>query len=106
MEDKSLKPGVYGFRTIDDTNGMLGAAGPGKKAVVIGGGLLGLEAARGLLTHGCDVTVVHLGAHLMEQQVDPTGGAMLKTAMEKMGVKVLLATSTTAGAGRGARSRG
>ncbi len=96
MQDKSLKPGAFGFRTIDDTNGMVAAAGPAKKAVVIGGGLLGLEAARGLLTHGCEVTAVHLGGHLMEQQVDPTGGAMLKTAMEKLGVTVLLNTSTTA----------
>ena len=94
MEDKSLKPGVFGFRTIDDTTGMVAAA-PGRKAVVIGGGLLGLEAARGLLTHGCDVTVVHLGKHLMDQQLDTTAGAMLRVAMEKMGVKVLLATSTT-----------
>ena len=100
-EDKSLKPGVFGFRTIDDTNGMMAAAGPGRKAVVIGGGLLGLEAARGLLTHGCDVTVVHLGKHLMEQQVDTTGGAMLKTAMEKMGVNVLTGTSTTEVRGEG-----
>ncbi|MGI4951543.1 MAG: nitrite reductase large subunit NirB [Janthinobacterium lividum] len=101
LEDRSLTPGVFGFRTIDDTNGMVAAAGPGKKAVVIGGGLLGLEAARGLLTHGCEVTVVHLGAHLMEQQVDPTGGAMLKTAMEAMGVTVLLGTSTTQVRGEG-----
>ena len=95
MEDKSLKPGVFGFRTIDDTNGMLAAAGPGKKAAVIGGGLLGLEAGRGLLTHGCDVTVVHLGKHLMEQQLDTPAGAMLRAAMEKMGVNVLLGASTT-----------
>ncbi len=95
MADKSLKPGAFGFRSIDDTNGMVAAAGPGKKAVVIGGGLLGLEAARGLLTHGCEVTAVHLGGHLMEQQVDPTGGGLLKIAMEKMGVMVLLSTSTT-----------
>ncbi len=86
MDDKSLKPGVFGFRTIDDTNGMVEAAGPGKKAVVIGGGLM---------THGCVVTVVHLGGHLMEQQTDPTGGGMLRTAMEKMGVTVLVGTSTT-----------
>ena len=94
MADKSLKPGVFGFRTIDDTTGMVAAA-PGKRAVVIGGGLLGLEAARGLLTHGCDVTVVHLGHHLMDQQLDTTAGAMLRVAMEKMGVKVMLAASTT-----------
>ena len=94
LADKSLKPGAFGFRTIDDTNGMVAAAGPGVRAVVVGGGLLGLEAARGLLTHGCDVTAVHLGPYLMEAQVDATGGGMLKTAMEKMGVKVLLNTST------------
>ena len=63
--------------------------------MVIGGGLLGLEAARGLLTHGCDVTVVHLGKHLMDQQLDSTAGAMLRVAMEKMGVTVLTQTSTT-----------
>ncbi|MGI4809252.1 MAG: nitrite reductase large subunit NirB [Janthinobacterium lividum] len=93
MEDKSLKPGVFGFRTIDDTTGMVAAA-PGKKAVVIGGGLLGLEAARGLMTHGCEVTVVHLGKHLMDQQLDTTAGAMLRTAMQKMGITVLTETST------------
>ncbi len=99
--ERNLKPGAYGFRTIDDTNGMIAAAGAGRKAAVIGGGLLGLEAARGLLTHGCDVTVVHLGKHLMEQQLDATGGAMLKTAMERMGIKVLLNTSTTQVVGEG-----
>ena len=93
--DGTLKQGVFGFRTLDDTNGIVEAAGPGQRAVVIGGGLLGLEAARGLLTHGCEVTVVHLGKHLMEQQLDTTGGAMLCTAMEVMGIKILLATSTT-----------
>ncbi|MDP9097231.1 MAG: nitrite reductase large subunit NirB [Pseudomonadota bacterium] len=93
MEDKSLKPGVFGFRTIDDTTGMVEAA-PGKRAVVIGGGLLGLEAARGLMTHGCDVTVVHLGKHLMDQQLDTIAGAMLQTAMQKMGITVLTETST------------
>ena len=94
MADKSLKPGVFGFRTIDDTMGMVAAA-PGKKAVVIGGGLLGLEAARGLTTHGCEVTVVHLGGHLMDAQLDTTAGVMLQAAMEKMGIKVLTKTSTT-----------
>ena len=94
MANKSLKPGVFGFRTIDDTMGMVAAA-PGKKAVVIGGGLLGLEAARGLMTHGCEVTVVHLGGHLMDTQLDTTAGAMLRTAMEKMGITVLTQTSTT-----------
>ncbi len=53
---------------------MIAAAGPGKRAAVIGGGLLGLEAARGLLSHGCEVTVIHLGGHLMEQQLDGPAG--------------------------------
>ena len=61
---------------------------------MIGGGLLGLEAARGLLTHGCEVHVVHLSAHLMDAQLDPTGGAILKTAMEEMGIKIHLGAST------------
>jgi nitrite reductase (NADH) large subunit len=95
MPDGTLKPGAFGFRTIDDTNGMIAAAGPGRRAAVIGGGLLGLEAARGLQTHGCAVTVVHLSGHLMPQQLDPPGGAMLKTAMERMGITVRLNASTS-----------
>ena len=71
------KDGVFAFRTLDDTRALLGARGPGAKAVVIGGGLLGLEAARGLQVQGCDVTVVHLMNTLMERQLDPTGGGYL-----------------------------
>ena len=93
--DGRLKPGVFGFRTIDDCEGMVAAAAEGRKAAVIGGGLLGLEAARGLLHHGCEVHVVHLAGHLMEQQLDATGGAILRTTMEAMGVKVHLRKSTT-----------
>ena len=95
LNNGKLKPGVYGFRTIDDTNGMIEAATPGQKVAVIGGGLLGLEAARGLQTYGCDVTVVHRGGHLMQQQCDATSGAMLKTSMEAMGIKVMLGAATT-----------
>ncbi len=54
------KRGVHVFRTLDDTRALLEESGPGRRAVVIGGGLLGLEAARGLQVQGCDVTVVHL----------------------------------------------
>ena len=67
--------------------------GPACKAVVIGGGLLGLEAARGLQVQGCDVTVVHLMATLMERQLDPDGGDYLAGKMEDLGVRVLLRTS-------------
>src|SRR5207248_6038820 len=65
------------------------------EAVVIGGGLLGLEAARGLLSHELNVTVVEVAPHLMIQQLDPTGGALLKRKLEAMGVRVLLETATT-----------
>ncbi len=65
-----------------------------QRAVVIGGGLLGLEAARGLLNHGCEVHVVHLGRHLMEAQLDATGGGMLCTAMREDGRHIHLETLT------------
>ena len=75
---------------------LLERAGPGVKAVVIGGGLLGLEAARGLQVQGCHVTVVHLMSTLMERQLDPDGGNYLTGKMEELGVRVLLGKSTTA----------
>jgi nitrite reductase (NADH) large subunit len=93
--DGELRPGVFGFRTIDDCNGIMETAKRSKKAAVIGGGLLGLEAARGLMNHGCEVHVVHLGKHLMDAQLDTTGGAILRTTMEKMGVIMHLETATT-----------
>jgi nitrite reductase (NADH) large subunit len=89
-----LLPGVFGFRTLDDCKNIVTTAESAKNAVVIGGGLLGLEAARGLLDYGCDVHVVHLSKHLMNQQLDRPAGDMLRTQMESMGVKVLLERST------------
>lgn len=94
------KDGVFAFRTLDDTRALLERAGPGINAVVIGGGLLGLEAARGLQVQGCDVTVVHLMDTLMERQLDATGGAYLAARMEQLGVRVLLKRSTKAIVGR------
>ena len=85
------KEGVFVFRNLDDTRALLERARPGLKAVVIGGGLLGLEAARGLQVQGCDVTVVHLTPTLMDKQLDLTGGAYLKNKMERLGVRVLCA---------------
>jgi nitrite reductase (NADH) large subunit len=90
------KDGVFVFRNLDDTRALLARAGNGAKAVVIGGGLLGLEAARGLQVQGCEVTVVHLMDTLMERQLDFVGGGYLKSKMECLGVKVLLERSTTA----------
>ncbi len=90
------KENVFAFRTLDDTRDLLERARPAVKAVVIGGGLLGLEAARGLQVRGCDVTVVHLMSTLMERQLDPDGGNYLTGKMEDLGIRVLLRRSTTA----------
>jgi nitrite reductase (NADH) large subunit len=95
------KDGVFAFRTLDDTRALLERSGAGKKAIVIGGGLLGLEAARGLQVQGCDVTVVHLMSTLMERQLDPDGGQYLLGKMEDLGVNVLLGRTTTAILGNG-----
>ena len=90
-----LRPGVFAFRTIDDCTGIEQMAKNSKRAAVIGGGLLGLEAARGLMNHGCEVHVIHLGKHLMDAQLDSTGGAILATTMQKMGINIHLQKSTT-----------
>jgi nitrite reductase (NADH) large subunit len=90
------KEGVLAFRTLDDTRELLRRAGPDTNAVVIGGGLLGLEAARGLQVQGCRVTVVHLMGTLMERQLDPPGGRFLMAKMKELGIKVLLGRSTAA----------
>ena len=90
------KDGVFVFRSLDDTRALLERSGPGVKAVVIGGGLLGLEAARGLQVQQCDVTVLHLNSTLMERQLDPDGGNYLAGKMEDLGIKVLLGRTTTA----------
>jgi nitrite reductase (NADH) large subunit len=94
-EDGKLRPGIFGFRTIDDCSAIMQTAKKSRRAAVIGGGLLGLEAARGLLNHGCEVHVVHLGTRLMEAQLDAPGAKILKTAMEKMGVQIHLEKSTS-----------
>ena len=91
IEGRNRK-GVFVFRTVRDVEEMLEAAP--KKAVVIGGGLLGLEAAYGLLQHDAEVTVLQLTGHLMDQQLDPPAGRMLKRTMEKMGVTVKVEADT------------
>ena len=89
------KENVFVFRNIADCEGMIRNSGKGKKAVVIGGGLLGLEAARGVSLRGVETTVVHLMDHLMEMQLDPTGAYFLKRGIEKLGINVRLKTLTT-----------
>ena len=93
--------GVLGFRTVEDVDAMLARARPGGQAVVIGGGLLGLEAARGLLARGMEVTVVHLVDRLMERQLDHGAAGVLRDELERMGLRVLLSASTRAIEGRG-----
>ncbi|HXC41143.1 MAG TPA: nitrite reductase large subunit NirB [Burkholderiales bacterium] len=87
--------GVLTYRDIGDTNAMIEASGQYKRAVVIGGGLLGLEAANGLKQRGMDVTVVHLAEWLMERQLDRTAADMLKKSLEDRGLKFLLRKQTT-----------
>ncbi len=81
-------PGVCTYRDLDDTEKMIAAAKPGAKAVVIGGGLLGLEAAAGMQLRGMHVTVIHLMGHLMDRQLDPAASYLLQKALEARGIKV------------------
>ncbi|MFK2793911.1 NAD(P)/FAD-dependent oxidoreductase, partial [Bacillus cereus] len=90
----STLPGVTGFRTIEDTQFMIDTAKEKKKAVVIGGGLLGLEAARGLIDLGMDVHVVHLMPNLMEQQLDTKAASLLREDLEAQGMKFLMEKKT------------
>jgi len=92
--DGRLRPGIFGFRTLDDCHAIMAAAAHAKRAVVIGGGLLGLEAARGLLTHGCEVHIIHLSQLLMNQQLDKEAAGILRLAIEKMGIVPHLGKST------------
>jgi len=95
------KKNVHVFRTLDDTRDLIAKARKGCRAVVIGGGLLGLEAARGLQLRGCDVSVVHLMDTLMERQLDAAGGACLRRKIEGLGIRVLLPKQTQALLGNG-----
>ena len=88
-DDKTLMAGVFGFRSLDDCSAMIDYAATKTKAVVIGGGLLGLEAARGLQNRGLAVDVVHSPATLMNAQLDDAGGAILQRSVESIGIGVL-----------------
>jgi len=89
-------PGVVTFRDLDDVEKMLAAAETGGDAVVIGGGLLGLEAAHGLSLRGMTVTVVHLMPTLMERQLDEAAGWLLKEELERRGQTILTGADTEA----------
>src|SRR4051795_11718911 len=86
---------VHVFRGPEDCAAIATAARRSQRAVVIGGGLLGLEAARGVAEHGCATTVVHLMGRLMERQLDAGAAALLAPAMQELGVEVLLERQTT-----------
>ncbi|HKD37712.1 MAG TPA: FAD-dependent oxidoreductase, partial [Pirellulales bacterium] len=90
------KRGVFVFRTLDDCRQIADAARQAKRAIVIGGGLLGLEAARGLLSYGMEVTVVEVAPYLMVQQLDADAAAILKQKMESLGVHVLVGRQVAA----------
>ena len=86
--------GVLAYRDIADTQAMMDAAREYRHAVVIGGGLLGLEAANGLMKRGMDVTVVHLSEWLMERQLDRTAGQLLAESLSARGLKFRLNAHT------------
>ena len=89
-------PGVIGYRDIADTEAMIDAATKYREAVVIGGGLLGLEAANGLMKRGMAVTVVHLMPWLMERQLDEAASRLLQKSLEARGLRFRLGTQTAA----------
>ncbi|WP_369938400.1 nitrite reductase large subunit NirB [Xanthomonas tesorieronis] len=91
---KDLK-GVIGYRDMHDTQTMIDTATRKRHAVVIGGGLLGLEAANGLKQRGMQVTVVHLADWLLERQLDPVAGQLLQRSLSERGLDFRLGTSTT-----------
>ena len=90
---KDLK-GVIAYRDIADTNEMIDTAKTHKRAVVIGGGLLGLEAANGLMRRGMEVTVVHVMPWLMERQLDVVAGKLLQKSLEDRGLKFMMGAQT------------
>ena len=88
--------GVMAYRDIADTNAMIDAATQYKKAVVIGGGLLGLEAANGLMLRGMQVTVIHVMPTLMDRQLDSVAGKLLQKSLEERGLRFIMGGQTQA----------
>ncbi|MGI5212037.1 FAD-dependent oxidoreductase [Plantactinospora sp. CA-290183] len=96
LDADRLPDRVAVFRTLDDCRRILAAARGARRALVLGGGLLGLEAARGLATRGLEVHVVHPVGHLMERQLDPAAGAVLVRTLAGLGVHTHLDVSASA----------
>jgi nitrite reductase (NADH) large subunit len=99
--DGTRQHGVFVFRTLEDCSAIGSFARECDRAVVLGGGLLGLEAARGLLSHDVEVTVVEAAGQLMPQQLDAVGADLLRQKMEALGVRVLVGKSCAALTGDG-----
>lgn len=89
-------PSATAFRDLDDCERIIALARPGTRIAVLGGGLLGCEAARGLAARGVPVTLLHPGPHLMERQIDGGGGAVLAAAMARLGIDVRLGVGAVA----------
>ena len=96
QSDGRMKLGVFGFRSLEDCRRMADYAHGKKRAAVIGGGLLGLECAHGLQSLGLEVHVMHRSTHLMNQQLDPAAGAILRSLVEEKGIRVHVGTDTAA----------
>ena len=96
----SSLPGVFTFRSLDDVDGMLEHANRARRAVVIGGGLLGLEAASGLARNGLDVTVIHIRERVMDRQLDAEAAGLLRQSMESRGIRFCMPASTQAFEGK------
>ncbi|MDT5091224.1 MAG: nitrite reductase large subunit [Mycobacterium sp.] len=94
-DDKTLTPGIFGFRSLDDCETMIDFARGKTRAVVIGGGLLGLEAARGLQNRGLSVDVVHSPTTLMNAQLDDNAGDILRRSVQGLGIGVHTGKRTT-----------
>ncbi|KXK63642.1 FAD/NAD(P)-binding oxidoreductase [Micromonospora rosaria] len=101
LDPAALPERVVPFRTLDDCRRILDVAARARRALVLGGGLLGLEAARGLASRGLDVAVVHPRGYLMERQLDPAAGAVLAGTLAGLGVTAHLAVAATAVAADG-----
>ena len=100
-DEGDFKKGAFVFRTLDDCASIIENAEGARKAAVIGGGLLGLEAARGLMNRGLEVDVVHLMGWLMDTQLDSLSGRLLQQSLEELGVRFHLEKRTTAVLGDG-----
>lgn len=95
-DDGMLRPGVFAFRTLDDCRSLEAARKVARRAVVVGGGVLGLETARGLASYGIPVTIVHAAPHLMERQLDDAAARILQRAYRDLGVTAYVNAGVTA----------